>query len=416
MPLPILGHGFSYYSQMVSGVQYAFAELDYTSMTRLQMIEALNDLETKFNTYALLYKDFDNVVALYYVPKYFFDTVNDLSSPESDWNVKYLDVNIPTPTRLGYVGNLYSPRNKKLLTSPYIGVTVEADNNSESFMFERFTHVTVGTGDNAVDCVRFRLWGGATTFPEIVCRPMGYNGYNVNLSVSNANSENPTYSVKLGNFPKVSFPIQSFVAWLANGGAVELTAMVAGAVATHAGLVASGAGVMNQFDRTLRAGYVTEASITERLARQDALKASDASNTIGTAASVFDALREMTKGTRVGGSQGGSIDVMTRKKSFYFKTMSIHPEFAKKIDDYFDRFGYASNSLKVPYRHARSVYTYTKTKECTIAGGCPADDARKIAEIFNKGITFWANPYAVGVYKSAAGVPVDNIPLGANAT
>lgn len=414
MPLPILGHGFSYYSQMVSGVQYAFAEVDATSMTRLELIEALNDLLGAFNTYAITYKDFDNVVALYYVPQYFFGTQNDLAHPEYDYNVKYLDVDVPFPTRLGFEGNLYLPRNKKLLTSPYVGVTVEADNNSESFMFERFVPIVASETKYA----RFRLWGGASTFPEIVCRPMGYNGYNANTASSLPDAENPTYSIKMTNFPKVSFPIQSFVAWLANGGAVELTASLASSVAFHGRMEQARAGVrasLAHLRRQKKPKPLME-DYEALVARSQALDATDASNTIGAGEAIYDAFREMTKGTRVGGTQGGSIDVMTRRKTFYFKTMSIHPEYARKIDDYFDRFGYASNTLKVPYRHARSVYTYTKTKDCTITGGCPADDARTISEIFNNGITFWANPYAVGVYKSAQGVPIDNIPLGNDAS
>ena len=56
-----------------------------------------------------------------------------------------------------------------------------------------------------------------------------------------------------------------------------------------------------------------------------------------------------------------------------FSTFAIKPEFARKIDKYFDMFGYATNELKIP----------------NINGNIPQADLAEIKEIFNSGITLW---------------------------
>mgnify|MGYP006874679149 CR=1 FL=1 len=79
-----------------------------------------------------------------------------------------------------------------------------------------------------------------------------------------------------------------------------------------------------------------------------------------------------------------------------FYQMTIKKEYAEIIDNYFTRFGYACKKIKTPNINARKAFTYTKTTGCTIKNnGVPADDAAKICEIFDNGITFWKT--SVGV-------------------
>ena len=83
---------------------------------------------------------------------------------------------------------------------------------------------------------------------------------------------------------------------------------------------------------------------------------------------------------------------------FTFTNMHIRPEFAKILDDYFDRFGYATLRVKKPNINSRPHWNYTKTAGCTIKGSMPADDERRICGIFDNGITFWKNGDEVGNY------------------
>ena len=78
--------------------------------------------------------------------------------------------------------------------------------------------------------------------------------------------------------------------------------------------------------------------------------------------------------------------------------MQVSAEYAKVIDDYFDMYGYATRSVKVPNRSARPHWNYVKTNGCVLSGNAPADDVRKICSIYDDGITFWKNPSEVGNY------------------
>lgn len=74
-----------------------------------------------------------------------------------------------------------------------------------------------------------------------------------------------------------------------------------------------------------------------------------------------------------------------------FSTFAIKPEFARKIDKYFDMFGYATNELKIPNINNRPTWNYVKTLNANINGNIPQMDLAEIKELFNSGITLWHN-------------------------
>jgi hypothetical protein len=78
--------------------------------------------------------------------------------------------------------------------------------------------------------------------------------------------------------------------------------------------------------------------------------------------------------------------------------MGVTEQSAKMIDDFFDRFGYATKRIKIPNRNVRPHWTYTKTLDVAIRGNVPVDDMRKIKAIYDNGITFWRNGSEVGNY------------------
>lgn len=74
-----------------------------------------------------------------------------------------------------------------------------------------------------------------------------------------------------------------------------------------------------------------------------------------------------------------------------YREMTIKPEYAKIIDDYFDMFGYATNRVKTPNEWHREKWWYTKTQSANITGSIPNDDLLKIKNIYDSGITFWTH-------------------------
>lgn len=74
-----------------------------------------------------------------------------------------------------------------------------------------------------------------------------------------------------------------------------------------------------------------------------------------------------------------------------FTRYNIKAEFARKIDKYFDQFGYATNELKTPNINNRPNWNYVKTLNCNINANIPQMDLAEIKELFNSGITLWHN-------------------------
>ena len=99
-----------------------------------------------------------------------------------------------------------------------------------------------------------------------------------------------------------------------------------------------------------------------------------------------------------GQAQTDSLNPSLGRVRFTFYSSTINAQYAKIIDDYFERYGYATKRNKVPNRNVRPHWTFTKTIGCTLTGSIPADDATAICEIYNNGITFWANGSEVGNY------------------
>ena len=72
--------------------------------------------------------------------------------------------------------------------------------------------------------------------------------------------------------------------------------------------------------------------------------------------------------------------------------MSVRPEKAKIIDDYFSMFGYKVNSVKIPNITGRRYWNYVKTIGCYIDANIPQSDLQEIKDMFDNGITFWHDP------------------------
>lgn len=99
----------------------------------------------------------------------------------------------------------------------------------------------------------------------------------------------------------------------------------------------------------------------------------------------------------IGGNAGnGDINNLTDEYAFRLSRMTLKIENLKRLDDYFDKFGYKVNEFDSINIHTRTEWNYLKTVECNIeskfTSTIPQEYLQKIKSIFNKGITFWHNP------------------------
>ena len=280
----------------------------------------------------------DSVVSIFIMPHKFYTTG------------KYPSVQVSRVQKNSSLHG-YTPRNKKLLTYPYNYLSVDCGNNDAIYRYEWF---------NDDEYCDFELVGTVSCNPQIMLVPKGYNG---------VGSGNFNYVEKLvmSDFPQVAWSIDAFRAWLAQ----EASTTALQGIASGASIAA---GAMSGNPMAMVGGIS------------------------GLASTANSVILATNRPPQAKGTNSGTIDVASRTKDFYFRQMQISAEYAKVIDDYFDMYGYATRRVKVPNRSARPHWNYVKTNGCVLSGNAPADDVRKICDIYDNGITFWKSASEVGNY------------------
>lgn len=105
-------------------------------------------------------------------------------------------------------------------------------------------------------------------------------------------------------------------------------------------------------------------------------------------------------GSTFGSYEEGSNLYKLAKLGIYASNVEASAEDAKRIDDFFTRFGYAQNKIMKPNPTARTYFTYIQTgDDCytnkygaagTTQGSANAKQISEINDILKKGVTFWS--------------------------
>ena len=247
------------------------------------------------------------------------------------------------------VGKSYEPRNNKLKTFPYryFNITNNAG-TTVTYHYEDFD----GTPNFRLEAI---LDAGCSS----KLYPTNYKGFRQDLNEGDMVYD---YGINGGKYPTISWNSDSYTNWLTQN-AVNI-GMSAGttAINTVTGLALGNA---------VGAGLTFLGSVANSVA--EIYKAS--------------LMPDQVKGN----TNVGDLDYTKNKNKFTVFHLSIKPQYAQIIDDYFDLFGYKTNRLKVPNVAHRQNWWYTKTINANITGNVPNDEMNKIKEAYNNGLTFWRN-------------------------
>lgn len=276
--------------------------------------------------------------------------------------------------------NQYVPKNNKLYTYPfkYLKATNHTGNIA-NYRYENFS-------DN--DC-NFEVHCTITPNPEGYIYPNNY------LNFADAVDE----GVSINDFPKGGYVSDQYKAWLAqtaNSRTLQMLGIGASAVVGVAGLM-TGAG-----------GMMLASATTMTTAQATAFGAG-----VAGLASSFKQASNMyaQKKDRIVNSQqatGNKSNAVVHEMYYHYIAlyrMCIKPYFAKKIDDYFTKYGYAINELGYPNPKARPHFTFIKTVGCDVKASLPSQLVEQINSIHDNGITFWKNLDSIGDYS------LDNRPV-----
>lgn len=258
-------------------------------------------------------------------------------------------------THTGPMISGYAPRNKKLLQYPYTFIYVT--NNQGGSAAYKFEYFLVDSQPS------FYVCGDKSGGSPAILYPSNYKNV----------GENTDEALTMSGFPAISFSSNYYDQWLARTQTQTLPNLLNGMVMS----AATGALTGNLGGAVVGAGLSTLGSIANLMNEGEAAK---------------------LQGSHTSGQTSGVISYWLGLLNFTVATKCITPQIARSIDDYFDKFGYATHRVKTPNRNVRPHWTFTKTVACTIKGSVPADDANKICSIYNNGVTFWKNGAEVGNY------------------
>lgn len=288
------------------------------------------------------------LLGLFLYPTALLPVDGDAENPNT--NVQF------TVTRPNVFGD-YQPFNKKLLQYPY------------QFFYVRDTSGNSGVYDfifSNTTNLNFVLVGHIDASPSEMLIPLNYKGSNTNYDEA----------MSFANFPQLSIVTDTYKEWLASNGLLTqlsgLKGVVGGLSQMGTGLsaVAFGSNISKAGGAVSAVAGVANAgiSIAQTMAKfHQALIQPNQSLTSGNA-SVITAL--------TGLNMFGGVKQVT-------------PDVAESIDNYFTMFGYACHKCKIPAQHNRAKWTYTKTIGCVLSGDVPDKFLKKIASIYDAGITFW---------------------------
>lgn len=266
---------------------------------------------------------------------------------------------ITKPTVLDYN---YTPRNKKLLTAPYIYFTISNNaGNVNTYNYEYFTYID-GTSTNSCS---FSMKGSIGVGCSIKLYPLHYK---MGKTALNTQQENYLETLDAGKLPTCSWTNDSYTNWLTQN-AVNIPLNMIGNIArigVGAGLVATG------FGTVAGVGAI-------------------ASGVSGIGSSLMQMYeRSLVPESAKGGVNQGELN-FSQNITFTLQKMSIKQEYAEVIDKYFDMFGYKVNTVKIPNLTGRTNWNYVKTIDCNIVADIPQKDLQEIKDMFNKGVTLWHN-------------------------
>jgi transposase-like protein len=281
----------------------------------------------------------DRIVAIFMCPNALVVEAGSMSA--NVWNIDP----ITRPTVFGD----YTPKNNKLYTYPYSFLYVS--NNQGNSAVYKYEYMDDKTNP------QFLIKGEFSVSPTVYLFPVGYKGLSVNYEEK----------LTMGNYPLCSWSNDVYANWLAQNRNSRNLAYLTDTVKAASGVITGNAAVAGDGIMGVLGNMAQQAdkSIQPLQAR--------------------------------GNTSGGGAAMAVGIQDFYFIPMSVNKEYAQKIDDFFNVFGYKVNAVKVPNINSRTSWNYVQTKNTTLTGSVPFNDISKIKSIYENGVTFWHGDF-IGDY------------------
>lgn len=290
----------------------------------------------------------------------------------------------------------YIPINQKLRTYPYIYVGFNPVNGqSKIYRYENFTNNTP----------IFNLISEVNPNPSIYFIPQNYRG-------ANGNSMSDIASVS--GYPTLSSRNDYFNSWLAT----SMPTMKNNLAQTQSSYNVNrlGTGIQGALGGASTIGNMVNSSQKENTTGMDMANAVTGlvSNSLSAAQNIvnqdinyeyyvkgmlaqIETQKMLPDNANLSSSNATLIGYNVFDKNI-FSRYTIKNQFAKRIDKYFNMYGYETDELKIPNLNNRPNWNYVQTIGINITAPIPQLDLLQIKAMFNDGVTLWHNPNTFGDY------------------
>ena len=331
----------------------------------------------------------DKILTVFSVPK--LALLDKISSLEPDPNVHYYyyeildydykqsEITKNLNSRPSSIDG-YTPRNKKLLTYPYLYLGFNPQNGSQKiYKYENFTNGTPS----------FKIISEINPNPTVQFIPQNYRGASGNSLSDNCS---------MNGYPTISYKNDVFNTWLAQNGEIVNLQMqqeqfnyeisgIKEATNLFTNIATSGLGGYNM--NSTQAGNGLLGSINSALNIVALEKNHDFY--IKQQMAQIEKQKLLPDNASLSSSNSTLLGYNLLDDNI-FTVYSIKAQFAERIDKFFDMYGYLTNQVKIPNTNNRPNWNYIKTIGCNIIGNIPQIDLESIKSMFDNGITLWHNP------------------------
>lgn len=267
----------------------------------------------------------------------------------------------------------YVPHNQKLRTYPYIYLGFNPSNGSQQiYRYEDFLN----------NQPSFTMISEINPNPEVNFLPNNYRGQN---------GINTQDRATLSGYPTISYKTDVYNTWLAQNSQIISLNMQQEAYNYDVGLIntaSQGMGdIMSQALTLNPSALTTGANLGLNLAQQS----KNHDFYVKKQMAQIEKQKMLPDNASLSASNSTLLGYNYLSKNI-FTRYTIKSQFAKRIDKYFDMYGYLTNELKVPNTNNRPNWNYIQTIGANILGDIPEEDLIKIKSYFDNGITLWHNP------------------------
>lgn len=274
----------------------------------------------------------------------------------------------------------YTPRNKKLLTYPYLYVGFNPNGGSSTiYRYEDFTNGTPN----------FKIYSEINPNPSVYVIPQNYRG---------ATGDSLSDIGLITGYPTISWSNDTFNVWLAqNKDIVNL--QVAQENDNFFFDQAQNIAGVGQSLGTALSGFTSGdlgGAITGSISQAGNSALNYARTNVNHDYYIKQQIAQLEKQRKLPntGTFGSSNATLLGYELFdknVFTRYSIKSQFAERIDKFFDMYGYSTNQVKIPNLNNRPNWNYVKTIGANIIGDIPQNDLQTIKNMFDNGITIWHN-------------------------